>query len=65
MSVRFAARAARLAGEACALLGWGPDLFWRATPEELAGVAAALRGDAVESASAADLKRLEELFPDG
>ena len=39
---RFAEVAARLAGVVAVLLGWRPEEFWRATPEELAGVLAAL-----------------------
>ena len=60
----FSAAAARLAGLAGALLGWRPDEFWRATPAELAGILAAMAGEA-PAASAADLTRLKEMFPDG
>ena len=57
--------AARLAGVAGALLGWGPEVFWRATPAELGAVLRVLAGDEPVSASAADLARLKEMFPDG
>lgn len=66
MSARFADCAARLAGLAGALLGWRPDEFWRATPRELAGVIAALAGDAgAEPLGGGDVARLKEMFPDG
>lgn len=32
----FGEAAARLAGQAALLIGWTPDTFWAATPEELA-----------------------------
>lgn len=65
MSARFADSAERLAGLAAVLLGWRPDEFWRATPRELAGVMAALRGEAAEPIGAGDIARLKEMFPDG
>lgn len=62
----FAISAARLAGVAGALLGWRPDEFWCATPEELAGVLAALAGDAPAApVDGAALERLRAMFPDG
>lgn len=62
----FADAAARLAGLAGALLGWRPDDFWAATPEELAGVLTALTGENGAGAppDAAVLARLKEQFPD-
>lgn len=45
MSDRFAAAAARLAGFAGARLGWTPDEFWRATPEDLRAVVMMLAGE--------------------
>lgn len=65
MSARFAEGAARLAGLAGALIGWRPAEFWAATPEELAGVLAALAGPQGEAAGSNDLARLKEMFPDG
>ena len=38
---RFGPIAARLAGQACLLIGWRPAQFWDATPAELASVLAA------------------------
>ncbi|MES2303822.1 MAG: phage tail assembly chaperone [Pseudomonadota bacterium] len=43
MSERFGPRAAALSGQAALLLGWLPDTFWAATPEELASVLSAMR----------------------
>ncbi len=65
MSAVFAHGAARLAGLAGALLGWRPDEFWRATPEELAVVIDALGGGQTPRADAGDVARLKEMFPDG
>jgi uncharacterized phage protein (TIGR02216 family) len=64
---RFLDSAARLAGLAGTLLGWRPDEFWRATPEELGGVLAALAGgEAGEMPpDAAMMAQLMERFPDG
>lgn len=45
MSEAFAEGAVRLAGVAGLLLGWRPDEYWRATPDELAAVMQAARGD--------------------
>jgi len=61
----FAAVAARLAGAAGLILGWRPDEFWRATPAELAAVLAAMTPEKEPPASADDLRRLMEIFPDG
>jgi len=43
VSETFGASAARLGGQAALLLGWMPDAFWAATPEELATVLSAMR----------------------
>ena len=61
----FAEAALRLAGTAALLLGWRPDEFWRATPAELAAVLVALAPEQEARASARDLERLMEMFPDG
>jgi hypothetical protein len=59
----FSGAAGRLAGLAGALLGWRPDEYWAATPAELFAVMAAMSGGA-PAASAEDLARLKEMFPD-
>jgi len=41
MTERFGAAAAKLAGQAALLIGWTPDTFWAATPEELASIVTA------------------------
>lgn len=41
MRERFGPGAARLSGHVALLLGWPPERFWHATPEELATVLAA------------------------
>jgi len=61
----FAERARALAGLAGARLGWRPADFWAATPAELAAVADALAGPQAPIADGADLRRLQEMFPDG
>lgn len=67
MSGAFADGALRLAGFSGAVLGWSPDVFWRATPAELAAVVTALTGDiaAPGPPDAATIRRLQEAFPDG
>jgi hypothetical protein len=59
----FSRPAARLAGLAALLCGWTPDVFWNATPEELATVIAALQPQGA-AADGAVLARLREAFPD-
>lgn len=69
---QFGTAAARLAGLAGAVLGWRPDEFWRATPQELAGVLDALAHIGVGGAGGGDagppdtaeLARLMEQYPD-
>ncbi|AGH51140.1 MULTISPECIES: phage tail assembly chaperone [Sphingomonas] len=64
--MRFAEKAARLAGMAGAIAGWRPDDFWRATPAELAAVLEALAGGSGDrAADAGDIARLKEMYPDG
>lgn len=67
-SVTFAERAERLAGLAGALLGWGPDRFWAATPAELETALRGLgagAGDTDPPADADLLARMRGMFPDG
>nr|WP_223176740.1 phage tail assembly chaperone [Sphingomonas hominis] len=46
--------------------GWSPDAFWRATPDELAALVEAVRGNAqAEAADGGVLARLREQYPDG
>jgi hypothetical protein len=63
----FARAARRLAGQAGLLLGWRPDDFWRATPDELATALAALAPLAASEAGIdrATIARLQEMHPDG
>jgi uncharacterized phage protein (TIGR02216 family) len=55
----------RLAGQAGVAFGWAPEAFWRATPAELAALVRALNGDVVPPPDAAEMARLQEMFPDG
>lgn len=65
MSEAFAARAARLAGVAGMLLGWRPDEYWRATPDELAAVMNAARGgEDVAGVDGEALGRMMAAMPD-
>ena len=61
----FAELAARLAGAAGVTFGWGPEIFWSATPAELGALVRTLSGDAAPPLGAAEFARLKELFPDG
>jgi uncharacterized phage protein (TIGR02216 family) len=64
----FGGGAARLAGVAGWLLGWRPETFWRATPQELACVLRAARGEEEGGGGAgvdgAELERLMGAMPD-
>ncbi len=65
MSAASFAEAARvLAGVSAWALGWRPDEFWRATPDELA---ASLNGPAPSSSAPPDtqaIAALRAMFPD-
>lgn len=61
----FSESAARLAGFAGAVLGWAPEVFWRSTPAELAGVVGALVGEVETPPDASTIARLRGAFPDG
>jgi hypothetical protein len=62
----FTQGAARLAGVAGWLLGWRPDEFWRATPDELASVLRAAAGECEDEAGVDgdELRRLMAAMPD-
>ncbi|MGR6330428.1 phage tail assembly chaperone [Sphingomonas sp. XXL09] len=64
---RFAVAATRLAGMAGVTLGWPPDVFWQATPAELAAVVRAAAGAECggEPPDAALIARLRKEHPDG
>jgi uncharacterized phage protein (TIGR02216 family) len=62
--VLFSDNAARLAGMAGALLGWGPDEFWRATPAELMAVVRAMVGGNDVGLATDKLAELMARFPD-
>lgn len=59
----FADAAAVLAGQTGLLFGWTPDVFWAATPAELAALVQAASGG-VDVAAPVDLTALMERFPD-
>lgn len=65
MSERFGACAAALGGQAALLLGWMPDTFWAATPEELASVLSAMRTTGGGTIDKGTLDRLMEADRDG
>lgn len=65
MSDRFGVAAARLGGQAALLLGWLPDTFWGATPEELGAVLFAMRQPEGEAIDKRTLDRLMEQDRDG
>lgn len=61
----FAEAARRMSGTAGALLGWSPDIFWRATPAELEAIVDALApGDATMPPDRSTIVRLMEEHPD-
>ena len=64
----FVDGARKLAGQAGLLLGWRPDEFWRATPDELETALGALAAVTPEQGTPPDratLARLKEMHPDG
>ncbi|MGV3511232.1 MAG: phage tail assembly chaperone [Novosphingobium sp.] len=65
MSGTFGKVAARLSGQAALLLGWAPDRFWAATPEELATILAAMRMPGGDSMDRGTIDRLMEQDRDG
>ncbi|GGE95011.1 hypothetical protein GCM10011404_30150 [Sphingomonas prati] len=62
----FRDAAVRMAGQAGVLFGWGPERFWRATPAELAALAAVIAGDDTdEPLGPRELAAMQERDPDG
>lgn len=66
----FAPVARRLAGLAGWHLGWSPEQFWAATPDEMETIVRAMLGVEDGAAGAAPpsraaMARLQEMFPDG
>lgn len=65
---QFSTLAKRLAGQAGLLLGWRPDEFWRATPDEVADALSVFRempGTADQPLDRAVMTNLMEMHPDG
>lgn len=65
MSAGFGKVTARLCGQAALLLGWRPDEFWAATPEELACVIGAHAPATGEGLDRKTLDRMMERENDG
>ena len=61
----FAQAAARLAGQTGVAFGWTPELFWAATPAELAALVRALAGEDAAPPDRNTIGRMMEAFPDG
>jgi uncharacterized phage protein (TIGR02216 family) len=61
----FTENARRLSGLVPRVLGWPPDLFWNATPAELAAIFDWPEGHADAPLSRAELTRLMERERDG
>jgi uncharacterized phage protein (TIGR02216 family) len=49
---------------ALCVLRWPPDAFWRATPRELLAALGGAAGQGAAPATAGDLARLMQAFPD-
>lgn len=56
--IAFAKSAGDLAGLAARALGWTPDVFWQATPAELAAVLAPTAGCESEALSREEMAQL-------
>ena len=65
MSESFAAGSVRLCRHAARLLGWRPDDFWRATPEELAAIFSEEGADGGRPLGRREMQILMERDPDG
>ncbi|XUU61657.1 phage tail assembly chaperone [Erythrobacter sp. HA6-11] len=66
MSDAFAASAKRLVPIAAQILGWRPDDFWNATPDELAlALTDPTTADATSTLSRTDLQHLLEREKNG
>jgi len=66
MSAALFADAARvLAGLAARLLGWRPQEFWQATPDELTAALTVPGVPVADPPSADAIEALRALFPDG
>jgi uncharacterized phage protein (TIGR02216 family) len=62
----ISAGALALLGVMARVAGWSPDLFWSATPADVAAVLAGWgEGDAEASVDRAVLTAMMEQFPDG
>ena len=63
----FTDTAIRLSGVTALVLGWVPDVFWGATPDELGAILAAAGGPVPEGAppDGATIARMMEMYPDG
>lgn len=64
MSALFGDAAARLSGQVALMLGWSPDRFWAATPEELATILVAATPNPGATVSRATLDALMEQHGD-
>ena len=60
MNQTFAPAACRLCALAARTLGWSPDIFWNATPAELALILAPAPDDPRPPLNRAELERLME-----
>lgn len=72
--MQFTDTAIRLSGVTALVLGWVPDVFWRATPDELAAILDVANSGTVPFGGgggggappdAATIARLMEMYPDG
>jgi uncharacterized phage protein (TIGR02216 family) len=63
-AMSFEATARQAARVAAALLGWRPDEFWMATPEDLRTALGLDEGAGDTPADSAMLARLMEAYPD-
>lgn len=61
----WGAGAAKLSGQVALLLGWSPDRFWSATPEELSTILAAAQPATGEGIDRRTLNSLMEQDRDG
>jgi len=68
MTRQFSKIAEKLSAVAAHVLGWSPDQFWQATPQELATIFSAaedVHGKIAAPLDDIELQKLKEEYPDG
>lgn len=62
--MKFSESAQRLSGQTALIMGWRPDEFWSATPEELACILAEMMPKSDDILDSKSVRELMAKFPD-